>query len=110
MIAVAVIGDPDTATGFRLAGVKEVYEYGPEEEEDVARLLDKVAKEEVAIILINERFAAETRTREKIQELNKKKKGVVPIILEIQDKKGPMEKEFDEIARLIRRAVGVALK
>lgn len=110
MIAVAVIGDPDTAAGFRLAGVKEVYEYGTEEEEDIGRLLDKVTKEEIAIILINERFAANERTREKIREINAKKKGVVPIILEIPDKKGSMEKEFDEIARLIRRAVGVAVK
>jgi len=110
MIAVAVIGDPDTAAGFRLAGIKDVYEYGSEEEEDIARVLDKVAKEDVAIILINERFAAETRTRDKIREINAKKKGVAPIILEIPDKKGPMEKEIDEIGRLIRRAVGVAVK
>ena len=110
MIAVAVIGDPDTAAGFRLAGVNEVYEYGPEDVEDIARLVDKVAKDEVAIILINERFAAEPRTREKIREINAKKKSVVPIILEIPDKKGPMEKELDEIGRLIQRAVGVAVK
>jgi V/A-type H+-transporting ATPase subunit F len=110
MIAVAVIGDPDTAAGFRLAGVNEVYEYGPEEEEDIARVLDKVAKDDVAIILINERFAAGPRTREKMREINAKKKSVVPIILEIPDKKGPMEKELDEIGRLIQRAVGVAIQ
>ncbi len=110
MIAVAVIGDPDTAAGFRLAGVKEVREYGSEEGEDIARVLDKVAKEEVAIILVNERFAADTQTRDKIREINAKKKGVVPVILEIPDKKGPMKKEMDEIGRLIRRAVGVAVK
>jgi V/A-type H+-transporting ATPase subunit F len=110
MIAVAVIGDPDTAAGFRLAGVKEVYEYGLEEEEDIARVLDTVAREEVAIILINERFAAEARTREKIREINEKKKTVIPIILEIPGKKGPIEKEFDEIGRLIQRAVGVAVQ
>jgi len=110
MIAVAVIGDPDTAAGFRLAGVKDVYEYGSEAEEDVVRVLDKVAKEEVAIILINERFAANARTGDKIREINAKKKSVIPIILKIPDKKGPMEKEIDEIARLIQRAVGVAVK
>ncbi len=110
MIAVAVIGDPDTAAGFRLAGVKDVYEYGPEEGEAVTRVLDKLSKEEVAIILINERFAVETRTREKIRDINKKKRGITPIILEIPDKKGPMEKELDEIGRLIRRAVGVTVK
>ena len=110
MIAVAVIGDPDTAAGFRLAGIRDVYEYSLEEGEEIARVLDKVAKEEVAIILINERFAAEIRTREKIREINEKKKGVSPVILEIPGKKGPMEKEIDEISLLIRRAVGVAVK
>ncbi|NMX21826.1 hypothetical protein C5S30_05230, partial [ANME-1 cluster archaeon GoMg4] len=85
-------------------------EYGSEEGEDIARVLDKVAKEEVAIILVNERFAADTQTRDKIREINAKKKGVVPVILEIPDKKGPMKKEMDEIGRLIRRAVGVAVK
>jgi V/A-type H+-transporting ATPase subunit F len=110
MIAVAVIGDPDTAMGFRLAGVKTVYEYGLEPGEEPAWLLERVAREDVAIILITERLAAESRTREKIRELNAKKKGVVPIILEIPDKKGPIEKELDEIGRLIQRAVGMAVK
>lgn len=107
---IAVIGDPETATGFRLAGVNEVYEYGTEGGEDVARVLDKLAKEDVAIIIINERLAAEAKSREKIMEINAKKKGVVPIIIEVPDKKGPMVKEIDEIGRLIKRAVGVAVK
>jgi len=107
---IAVIGDPDTAAGFRLAGVKEVYEYSPEGGEDVARVLDKLTREEVAIIIINERFAADARTRAKIKEINAKKKGVIPIIVEVPGKKGPMKKELDEIAQLIKRAVGVAVK
>ena len=41
MIAVAVIGDPDTAAGFRLAGIKDVYEYGSGEEEDIARVFPR---------------------------------------------------------------------
>lgn len=107
---IAVIGDPETAIGFRLAGVNEVYEYSTEGGEDVARVLDKLAKEDVAIIIINERLAAEAKSREKIMEINAKKKGVVPIIIEVPDKKGPMVKEIDEIGRLIKRAVGIAVK
>jgi len=106
---IAVIGDPVTAAGFRLAGVKEVYEYS-DGGEDVARVLDKLAKEEVAIIIINERFAAEAKNRDKIREINAKKRSVIPIIVEVPDKKGPMVKEIDEIGRLIKRAVGVAVK
>jgi V/A-type H+-transporting ATPase subunit F len=105
---IAVIGDPETATGFRLAGVEEVYEYS-EGGEDVARVLDKLAKVGVAIIIINEKLAAEAKNREKIREINAKKKGVIPIIVEVPNKKGPMAKEIDEIGRLIKRAVGVAV-
>lgn len=106
---IAVIGDPETATGFRLAGVKEVYEYS-EGGEDVVRVLDKLAKDGVAIVIINEKLAAEARNREKIREINAKKKGIIPIIVEVPNKKGPMEKEIDEIGQLIKRAVGVAIK
>lgn len=113
--SVAVIGDSDMAVGFRLAGVKEVYEYeyGVEDREDididVARVLDKIAKEDVVLIIINERFASMMRTQEKIREINNKKKGVTPIILEVPDKKGPVKKELDEIGQLIKRAIGVAV-
>ncbi|MCW3130090.1 V-type ATP synthase subunit F [Methanophagales archaeon] len=109
---IAVIGDPETAMGFRLAGVKDVYEYedGVEDGGEVARLLDKLAREDFAIIIINERFAAEAKNRNKIREINAKKRGVIPIIVEVPDKKGPMTKEIDEIMRLIKRAVGVAVK
>ena len=109
---IAVIGDPETAMGFRLAGVKDVYEYedGVEDGGEVARLLDKLAREDFAIIIINERFAAKAKNRDKIREINAKKRGVIPIIVEVPDKKGPMTKEIDEIMRLIKRAVGVAVK
>jgi len=107
---IAVIGDPDTAAGFRLAGVKEVYEYSSEGEMDIARVLDNLTREDVAIIIVNERFAADTRIRAKIKEINAQKQGVIPIIVEVPDKKGPMKKELDEIGQLIKRAVGIAVK
>ncbi len=105
---IAVIGDPETATGFRLAGIKEVYEYSGAGD-DVTAVLNKLTREEFAIIIINERLAAAAKNREKIKAINAKKKGVIPIIIEIPDKKGPEEKEIDEIGLLIKRAVGVAI-
>ncbi|MHC1636390.1 MAG: V-type ATP synthase subunit F [Candidatus Methanospirareceae archaeon] len=107
MASIAVIGDPDTATGFRLAGVKEVYEC-EEKEEEVVPVLERLAKEKTTIIIITERLAA--KAREKIREINsKKKEEVAPIIIEIPDKRGPIEKEIDEIGRLIKRAIGIAI-
>jgi vacuolar-type H+-ATPase subunit F/Vma7 len=107
---IAVIGDPETATGLRLAGVKAVYEYSEGGKEDVARLVDKLAKDDFVLIIISERFAAEQKTRDKIKEINEKKSGLKPIIIEMPDKKGPIEGKVDEISQLIKRAVGVAVK
>ena len=127
---IAVIGDPETATGFRLAGVKAVFECsagagagtgtgagaGSDGGEEVARVLERLARDGgegnggLRIIVITERLAAETKAREKIKEINARKKGVIPIIIEVPDKKGPLAKEIDEIGWLIKRAVGVAVK
>lgn len=107
---IAVIGDPDTAAGFRLAGIKEVYEYLPGGGGEIIRVLEKLSRAEVAIIIINERIAADARIRAKIKEINEKKRGVRPIIIEVPDKQGPMKKELDEIGLLIKRAVGLAVK
>jgi len=113
---IAVIGDRETAIGFRLAGVRAVYEVPRDEKEkekenETLNLLDKLVNEDgTAIIIINERLAAEARVRDKIRAINENKRGVTPIIVEIPDKHGPMEQKVSEIERLIKRAVGVALK
>ena len=112
---IAVIGDRETATGFRLAGVQAVYEVSQsqdekERENETLNLLDKLVNDGSAIIIINERLAAEARVRDKIRAINENKRGVTPIIVEIPDKRGPMEQKVSEIERLIKRAVGVALK
>jgi len=108
----AVIGDRDTATGFWLAGVSDVYE--PESSTgggvNTVQLLDKLSRGEVVLIIISERLATETKVREKIKEINERKRGVIPIIVTVPDKKGPMVTEADEIGILIKRAVGVAVK
>lgn len=111
---IAVIGDRETAIGFRLAGVQAVYEVSQDEKEkenETLNLLDKLVSEDgVVLIIINERLAAETRVRDKIRAINENKRGVTPIIVEIPDKRGPMEQKVSEIERLIKQAVGVALK
>lgn len=106
---IAVIGDAETASGFRLAGVTKVHECSTDME-DVARVLDEMVRDEVAIVIISERIAAIARNKEKIREINAKKSGVIPVIIEVPDKKGPMVDAVDEIGLLIKRAVGVAIK
>lgn len=102
---IAVIGDPDTATGFRLAGIERVYEVS--EEEDVSEIFSELEKEGVSIIIVTERIAE--KNREKIKEINARKKGVAPIIVEIPDKRGPIER-VDMISELTKRAVGIVIK
>lgn len=107
---IAVIGDQETAAGFRLAGVSEVYEPKVGLEGDTVRLLDKLTRDEIAVIIINESFTTETSVQEKIKAINEKKQGVIPVIVTIPDKKGPSETKVDEIGDLIKRAVGVAVE
>ena len=65
---IAVIGDRETAIGFRLAGVQAVYEVSRDENKTL-NLLDKLVNEDgTAIIIINERLAAEARVRDKIRD------------------------------------------
>ena len=110
---IAIIADEDTATGFRLAGISRIYEFSEKEDgnaethENLSRTLEKLANE-CSIIIITERLAE--KVRGKIREINANKRGVAPIIVEIPDKRGAIEKEMDEISRLIKRAVGIAIK
>jgi len=110
---IAIIADEDTATGFRLAGISRIYEFSEKEgenaetHENLSQTLEKLANE-CSIIIITERLAE--KVRGKIREINANKRGVAPIIVEIPDKRGAIEKEMDEISRLIKRAVGIAIK
>ena len=108
---IAIIADKDTATGFRLAGISRIYEFSEDESdstlENLSQTLEKLTNE-CSIIIITERLAE--KVRGKIREINERKRGVSPIIVEIPDKRGAIEKEMDEISRLIKRAVGIAIK
>jgi len=104
MMEIAAIGNLDTITGFRLAGIRRVYL-----EDDAKNSLKDLANdEEIGIILITEKFA--DKNKDQIENLNKRKKGTAPIIVEIPDNTGPMERESDPIKELMRKAVGVEIE
>ncbi len=101
---IGVVGDFDTVTGFRLAGVKEAYE--AEEPGAAVESLKKLMKEDVGLIIITERLADEIR-----EEMDALTAGrAFPLIVEIQDKGGPVEGKIDPIKALIKKAVGVDIK
>jgi V/A-type H+-transporting ATPase subunit F len=102
---ISVIGDFDTIVGFRLAGIKDAHEVeDPKEAVEILREL--IRDEDVGLIIITERLADEIRS-----ETKKMFEGrVTPLLVEIPDKSGPIEKKVDPIKELIRKAVGVEIK
>ncbi|MHC1565761.1 MAG: V-type ATP synthase subunit F [Candidatus Syntropharchaeales archaeon] len=103
---IAVIADPDTATGFRLAGVTRTWDVS--DPADALPILDELFSDEACgIIITTERIA--DNIRERIDEINEKKKGITPIIVEVPDKQGAMVREIDPLRELIKKAIGVEM-
>ncbi len=99
---IAVLGDKDTALGFRLAGAHEVYSFD-DTPLDMERLRNKlkelVERDDIGIILITERFVQKVELPEV----------TLPIILQVPDKSGSRLGE-EAIKEIVRRAIGVELK
>ncbi|MEE8167554.1 MAG: V-type ATP synthase subunit F [Candidatus Hydrothermarchaeales archaeon] len=101
---ISVIGDNETAVGFRLAGIRDSHAVAsPEEALDIFKALMK--DKDTGVIIISERLA--DRLKGNIKALTEGKP--VPLVVEIPDKKGPIER-VDPIRELVRRAVGVEIK
>ena len=103
MSSVAVIGDIDTVSGFRLGGVKKA-EVANTSEEAIAAF-DKFLQDEVSIIIITQVMANEIR-----EYMNRKiGSDVIPMIIEIPDKDRSSEGSSDQINDLIKRVIGVEM-
>lgn len=102
---ISVIGDSTTVTGFRLAGIKDAYEV--EEASEAVGVLKGLFKDgKMGLIIISEKVADQIR-----RDLGKLAEGkVMPLVVEIPDKRGPLEKKVDTIKELVKRAVGVEIK
>ncbi|HSK46410.1 MAG TPA: V-type ATP synthase subunit F [Coriobacteriia bacterium] len=102
MYKLIVLTDPDTADGFRLAGVDvHVVESIDLVREKLNKLLDE---EESGIIAVNEQFIAaiDERTQKKIDSIYRP----LVISLPIREKLAFGEDHRAYLARLIRRAIG----
>ncbi|ADT84672.1 V-type ATP synthase subunit F [Thermococcus barophilus] len=99
---IVLMGDRDTALGFKLAGVHEVYSFEEtslENERAKNKLKELIEREDVGIILITERLAQ----RIGIPDV------AFPIILQIPDKFGSIFGE-EQLREIVRKAIGVELK
>ena len=96
----AAFCDRDTATGFRLAGIKEIF-IPEENEKEIWNEI--IGKKDIGILFITEKIS---------QSLDKYIKNFrlvnnFPIIVEIPDKKGRSKDHVDFVSHLIKKAVGI---
>lgn len=97
---IAVLGDQSLLSGFKLAGVKELY-HAPTYEEGEALLSKLLSEQSLGIIIVSEELL------EKIDHRLKKKVEATakPVVISIPGKSGPME-QTESLAMLIKRALG----
>ena len=102
MYKVVVLTDPETAYGFRLAGV-DVHQAETVEEarEALNRLLED---DRTGILAVNEGFldAVDERVKDRIESLYRP----IVVSLPVREKIGAMGERKAMLARLIHRAVG----
>jgi V/A-type H+/Na+-transporting ATPase subunit F len=99
--SMAVVADRETVTGFELAGIKEVH--AVEDGEQAKKAIKMLADQGLPIIITSEKIGDEIR--EFIDKITKNK--TLPIIVEVPDKTGPIERAVDPIKELVKRAIGI---
>jgi V/A-type H+-transporting ATPase subunit F len=101
-----VIADPDSAVGFRLAGVEAAAAAGPQEAERLLR--EWVEEGGCSLIIVAQRFldAFSETTRRRIERLS------VPIVipLPLSPAWQPEEPTQEYVLALIRRAIGFQMR
>lgn len=102
MYKVVVLTDPDTALGFRLAGV-DVYiaEDSEEAKREISRLIED---DRTGILAVNESFLSliDERMRNKIESIYRP----IVVSLPVREKIGAVGERKAFLARLVHRAVG----
>ena len=101
---IALIGDKHTIYGFRLAGIKKTFLIEDTRQEDIRGILKGLFEDSTALILITEKIAA--KTGDLLEEANRFRKGIMPIVLQVPDSGGPLISKVDPMRELIKRTVG----
>jgi len=97
-----VIGDRDTVTGFRLAGVDG--RVATERNDALSALGEVVTDKEIGVVLVTERVAGTIR-----DEVEKRLYGFgFPLMLEIPDASGPDPNRLN-VDDLVRKAIGISI-
>ena len=93
---IAVLGDRDTLTGFRFAGVKKGLDAEKADKRSIRELLDGTG-----ILIVTE------KAKEKFKEELDASVKEFPIIVEVQDRQGGEKK--DMFAQLVKKVIGIEL-
>ena len=99
MFKFVVVADPDTAPGYRLAGVEAYEAAGPGAVKELLAAL--CAKEDIGVVAVSEEFldALDEKFRDRIERLQR------PIVIAIPSRlKGVDRRQY--IERLLRKAIG----
>jgi V/A-type H+/Na+-transporting ATPase subunit F len=100
---IAIIADQDTVTGFMLGGIKEGYQV--DDTEKAGKILEELVRKDYSVIITTEKIGDELR--DKIDNLTSER--ALPMIIEIPDKTGSIERETDPLRELIKRVIGVEM-
>jgi V/A-type H+-transporting ATPase subunit F len=102
-LKIAVLSDKDTAVGFRLAGIHDVFTTDGNEREIWNKICER---DDIGILFITEKIAEVLGKYLKEYRISHD----TPIIVEIPDKKGRLKDHVDYISHLIKKAVGVEVE
>ena len=100
---IVVIGDRDTATGFQMVGVKDVYV--PSTPTETREMLTRNFRNPATGLIIMTEALAET-VEDTIMELSE---APIPVILLVPDRDGTTGTYEAVLKELIRRAVGIEI-
>ena len=94
------IGDEETALGFKLSGISQVFTESPQKAAPILRSLSE--DPEVAILIITEEVAKANRVLIRRIQMNP-----YPVIVEVPGKKAKYESAEDKVRALIKMALGI---
>ena len=99
----AALCDNDTAVGFRLAGVKDLFIPNG----NIRDLWNQISeRDDIGILFVTEQVAEDLGKYLKDFRIRNN----IPIIVEIPDKKGRKKDHVDFVSHLIKKAVGIEVK
>jgi len=98
----AALCDRDTAAALRLAGVQELFILNGNAKEIWNQISER---DDIGILFITEKISEDLGKYLKDYRI----RNIIPIIVEIPDKKGRIKDHVDFISHVIKKAVGVEI-